>query len=76
MTDFKVEYDNRFYTMFLEDSQVSPETVEVKVIMYNTVYNIYKDLSTNTWKNHISKFELGEGLLNAIGKTLEGHLNI
>lgn len=76
MVDFKIEYDDRIYTMFLESSQVVENTIEVKVIMYSTVYNIYKDKKNNTWHNHISKFELSEGLLNAIGSRLDQHLGI
>jgi len=76
MTNFKIHYDDRIYTMFLESSQVNAETVEVKVIMYGTVYHIYKDKIANTWNNHIGKFELAKGLLSSVGTTLEEHLNI
>ena len=76
MTDFKVEFENRIYSVFLDSSVVTPDTVEVKVILYSTVYNIYKKKETNTWHNHISKFELAKGLLDAIGAKLESHLNI
>ena len=77
MTDFKVEFENRFYTVFLESSTAtSAEIVDVKIIMYNTVYNIYKNRTNNTWHNHISKFELSKGLLSAIGAKLDAYLKI
>lgn len=76
MADFKIHYDDRIYTMFLESSQVLTETIEVKVIMYGTVYNIFKDKQTGTWNNHIGKFELAKGLLLCVGNRLEEHLNI
>ncbi|WP_207426292.1 hypothetical protein [Pedobacter sp. SYSU D00535] len=76
MIDFKVEYDDRIYSVFLDSSHVTPETVEVKVVLYSTIYNIYKKKDTNTWHNHISKFELSKGLLEAIGARLEEHLKI
>lgn len=74
MKDFKVEFEFRNYTMFLESSNATPETLDVKVIMYNTVYHIYKDKATNTWHNHISNFQLGKGLLQAVGDTLDDFL--
>lgn len=74
MQDFKVEFENRTYTMFLESSNTTAETLDVKIIMYNTPYAIYKDKATNTWNNHISKFELGKGLLQAIGEKLDEFL--
>lgn len=71
MTDFSVEYENRFYNTFLDSSVVTPERIEVKVIMYSTVYPIYKDRATGEWHNHIGKFELGRGLLDALGAKLD-----
>jgi hypothetical protein len=71
MTDFKVEFENRFYSTFLESSVVTPERIEVKVILYGTVYPIYKDKATGEWHNHIGKFELGLGLLTAMGQKLD-----
>ncbi|WP_207533214.1 hypothetical protein [Desertivirga arenae] len=76
MTDFKVEFENRFYTTFLESSEVTPERVEVKVIMYGTVYAIWKDKNTGKWNNHISKFELSLGLLKAVGEKLDELLKL
>ena len=77
MTDFKVEFENRFYTVFLESSVLTnPEVVDVKIIMYCTVYNIFKDKRNNTWNNHISKFELSKGLLEAIGHRLDEFLKL
>lgn len=74
MRDFKVEFENRIYTMFLESSNVTSETIEVKLIIYNTPYSIYKRKATNSWHNHISKFELGKGLLLAVGEKLDEFL--
>ncbi len=76
MTDFKVVNEDRIYTMFLESSQVGQDTVEAKVIMYSTVYNIYKTKEDNTWHNHISKFELSPGLLKAVGAKLDEYLKL
>jgi len=76
MTDFKVVNEDRTYTMFLESSQVGPDTVEARVIMYSTVYNIYKTKENNTWHNHISKFELSPGLLKAVGAKLDEYLKL
>jgi len=76
MTDFKIHYDDRTYTMFLESSQVNADTVEVKIIMYKTVYAIFKDKTSNTWNNHISKFEIAKGLLTCIGSKLDEYLNV
>jgi hypothetical protein len=73
--DFKVDFENRIYTMFLESSNASADTIEVKVIMYSTLYSIYKNKATNSWHNHISKFELGKGLLSAIGEKLDEFLS-
>jgi hypothetical protein len=76
MTDFKVEFENRFYTTFLESSEVSADRVEVKIIMYSTVYAIWKDKNTGQWHNHISKFELSLGLLKAVGEKLDDFLKL
>lgn len=71
MKDFKVDFENRIYTMSLENSTVTADTIEVKLIIYNTHYLIYKNKATNSWHNHISKFELGKGLLYAAGEKLD-----
>ncbi|MBC7914722.1 MAG: hypothetical protein H7Y07_11450 [Pyrinomonadaceae bacterium] len=76
MTDFIVEFDFRKYTMFFESSTVTPDTIEVKVIMYSTVYHIYKDKTTKVWQNHPGKFELSKGLLEAVGHKLDNFLQI
>jgi len=71
MADFKIEFENRFYTTHLESSEETEETIEVKLIMYSTAYNIWKDKKTGTWRNHLSKFELSEGLLKAAGNKVD-----
>ena len=76
MTDFKIEYAQRIYTTFLESSEVTADRVEVKIIMYSTVYAIYKDKGTGLWHNHLSKFELSSGLLEAVGAKLDDFLNL
>jgi len=76
MTDFKVEFENRFYTTHLESSEVTADRVEVKVIMYSTVYQIWKDKQTGEWHNHLSKFELSKGLLDAVGAKVDELLNL
>jgi len=74
MRDFVVEFENRNYFAFLESSVATPERLEVKLIMYKTEYSIYKDKATNTWHNHVSRFEMSKGLLKAIGEILDGFL--
>ena len=74
MKDFVVECEFRKYFTFLESSVATPERLEVKVIMYKTVYSIYKDKATNTWHNHASGFEMSPNLLTAMGETLDGFL--
>lgn len=74
MRDFVVEYEFRKYFTFLESSVATPERLEVKLIMYKTEYSIYKDKITNTWHNHVSRFEMSKGLLNAVGETLDEFL--
>lgn len=76
MTNFKVEYENRYYTTTLDSSEVTADRVEVKVIMYSTAYLVWKDKGTGEWHNHVSKFELSEGLLKALGKNLDQILNL
>ena len=76
MADFKIEFENRFYTTFLESSEVTDDRVEVKIIMYNTVYLIWKDKQTGKWHNHLSKFELSKGLLEAVGAKMDEVLNL
>ncbi len=71
MEDFKIDFENRIYTMSLESSNVTADTIDVKIIMYKTTYSVFKNRTTNTWHNNISKFELGKGILKEIGKTLD-----
>jgi hypothetical protein len=76
MTSFKVEFENRHYTTFLDNSEVTEDRVEVKVTMYSTAYLVWKDRKTGEWHNHVSKFELSAGLLKALGETLNEMLKV
>ena len=74
MTDFKIEYSERLYATFFESSEVIDGRLEAKVIMYSTVYRIWKDLTTGEWHNHISKYEFSPGLLAATGAKIDEYL--
>ena len=76
MSDFKVYYDNRIYSAFVEKTSViNPGTLEAKIIMYGTTYTIIKDQNTGTWNNAESnKLKISKGLLGCLGSQLEEHL--
>lgn len=70
---FEVHYDNRiYYAFFISSSLINPETLSVKITMYNTEYLLLKNNTTNSWANAESnKLKLSPELLNATGEVLE-----
>lgn len=76
MSDFKVYYDNRIYSAFVEKTSViNPDILEAKIIMYGTTYTIIKDKNTGNWDNSESnKLKISKGLLECLGTQLEEHL--
>ncbi len=71
MRIYKIDFENRIYTMAIESSDKVNDKIEVKLVMYNTTYLLYKDISSNTWHNHNSNFQLSKGLLHVVGAKLD-----